>query len=451
MRNIIGGDLMKKIALTFYTLFSCSAALASFDNWHLNDVVESENNESSVKNEYDDVAKALAGMKRPEELDDCLGYMDYANSIEDQWNKLNLKALAKIPQFTKEHIIPKTKDLTTLFYPCGGPDVTYAFLFFPRIDTLVLTGLELIGNFDSVKRNINNISTFKALQTASKSFLDRGFFITSEMGPQLFNNDIKGCIYLILLQLSKLGFEIVSVKNVSITNDGEETDTTDGQLKGLKIQCRKDNRPKTVYYLRLDFRDHNKRQSLMQFMKSFKFATFIKSSSYKMHEEECSEMRDFILKNSQAVLQDDTGIPLKFYDKKWTKYPFGRYAGPTLRVFGHYTQPDMIELYNQSPYTEVPFALGYGFNQKRTNLLLAVPLSRSVFFQIEEIQNHMNSCNCNKKKDRLIQQQVVLTKQAREQMPQALVFKTVKTIDDLEFTIDRPSRGPAIMSIKIKN
>lgn len=451
MRNIIGGDLMKKIALTFYTLFSCSAAFASLDGFQLNEVVESENNESSVKNEYDDVAKALAGMKRPEELDDCLGYMDYANSIEDQWNKLNLKALAKIPQFTKEHILPKTKDITTLFYPCGGPDVTYAFFFFPQIDTLVLTGLEVIGKFDKVKQNINNISTFKALQTAAHSFLDRGFFITSEMGTQLFNNDIKGCIYLILLQLSKLGFEIVSVKNISLNSDGTEIEAADDQLNGLKIQCVKDNKPKTVYYLRLDFGNQNKRQSLMQFMQKFKFATFIKSSSYRLYEDEYSEMRNFILENSQAVLQDDTGIPFRFYDKKWTKYPFGRYTGPTLRIFEPYTQPDMIEFYNQSHYTKIPFALGYGFNQKRTNLLLAVPLLKSVVFQIEEIQNHMNACNCSKKKEQLIQQQVILTRQAKEQPPQTLVLKTVKTIDGLEFTVDRTSRGPATMSIKIKN
>ena len=40
--------------------------------------------------------------------------------------------------------------------------------------------------------------------------------------------------------------------------------------------------------------------------------SLVKSASYLLHNPGFSDVRDFLLKNSAAILQDDTGIPVKF-------------------------------------------------------------------------------------------------------------------------------------------
>ena len=431
---------MKKLVLMFYMLLGCSATHCLANS-----------TETIIDNQYDEVAQVLAGKKLPNELPDHQIYTDYTKTINAQWDKLDNKVLSHIPDFTNAHILPKTKNVTALFYPFGGPDITHAFYFFPQADTVVLTGLEPSGRFDKVKQSINNAQTFAALKKAIYSFLRRGFFITSEMGTQLLNNKLTGCIYVILLQLSKLGYTITSVENIAINSDGVEVKAEDGHLNGLKIQCHKDGQRKTVYYMRLNFANKSKRNNLMKFMENFKFATFIKSASYALYDNNYSAIRNFILKNSQAVLQDDTGIPFRFYGPKWSKYPFGRYTGPTLAEFSSYKQPNLINFYSKSQYTEIPFALGYGFNQKRTNLMLFVPLLNGILQQMQEIQNNISSCNCNKKKENLIKRKADLTKKLEGKIKQDIILEHVKQVDNLEFTVTRRSRGPAILHVEIKS
>jgi hypothetical protein len=96
---------------------------------------------------------------------------------------------------------------------------------------------------------------------------------------------------------------------------------------------------------------------------------FIKSASYLLHSGSFSKVRGMILNHSATVLEDDSGIPLAYFDaKKWKLQPFGRYVGP-LSIFGHAYQPGMAQLFQRA--TPLSFGIGYRFRTNESNLLLA--------------------------------------------------------------------------------
>ena len=70
--------------------------------------------------------------------------------------------------------------------------------------------------------------------------------------------------------------------------------------------------------------------------------TFIsKAASYLLHEPYFSRIRSFLLNYAISVLQDDSGIPFRFFrDGRWQLWLFGTYSG-TLDIFAKYYQSDL--------------------------------------------------------------------------------------------------------------
>ena len=100
--------------------------------------------------------------------------------------------------------------------------------------------------------------------------------------------------------------------------------------------------------------------------------SLIKSASYLLHSGNFTTVRDFLLANSATIIQDDSGIPLAYYDpRKWRFFPFGRYAGPIAEFPGTY-QPKYAELFRRSQ--PMDFGIGYRWRTHESNLLLSVKL-----------------------------------------------------------------------------
>ncbi|MDX1904291.1 MAG: hypothetical protein SFU27_09045, partial [Thermonemataceae bacterium] len=107
--------------------------------------------------------------------------------------------------------------------------------------------------------------------------------------------------------------------------------------------------------------------------------TYLKAASYLMYSVEAigknynfKDIRDVILKNSQYVVQDDSGMPLyNFPDNKWDKTFFGVYAGP-ISLFSNRYQTAMREAFkNKDKVKPLPFGIGYQFREGSSNLMLA--------------------------------------------------------------------------------
>jgi len=325
--------------------------------------------------------------------------MEYAGFIHEEWKALDEISLSKIPSWSEGNLSPYTKQLSTLFYPFGGPDIAYALKLFPNVEKYILVGLEPIGNFDSLIASIestNSSSTFLAVKKAFSSYLKKGYFITSEMGEQLCNGKIRGTIYMILIELAKSGFCVNLIEDLSINSKGEPVPRQKGLMDCIRITFtpNEGGKSKIMYYVRTDLSNSNRALScLTNLVKGSPFATFIKSASYALHDNNFSNLRSFILENTAAILQDDTGIPFRYFQngknapKTWEVLVFGKYTHPTLPCFSRNIQKDLSSYYATNSTIEIPFRIGYGFTQDRPNLLLAVPFKSQT---TEKTPGHAN-------------------------------------------------------------
>jgi hypothetical protein len=80
-----------------------------------------------------------------------------------------------------------------------------------------------------------------------------------------------------------------------------------------------------------------------------------------------------VLSQSQALLQDDSGIAYRFFDKKvWDFKFYGRYTRP-VNDFNWVYENDLKEVYRtDTSIKPVPFILGYHWDSNGINLLRAV-------------------------------------------------------------------------------
>ena len=99
--------------------------------------------------------------------------------------------------------------------------------------------------------------------------------------------------------------------------------------------------------------------------------TYLKAASYLLYEDYFSIIRNGILDNSGAVVEDDSGVPFKYFKPSlWDVVPFGNYTGP-IGLFHEHYQPDLTEYYKKSSHEPLPFGSGYKFVASVSSLLVA--------------------------------------------------------------------------------
>jgi hypothetical protein len=108
-----------------------------------------------------------------------------------------------------------------------------------------------------------------------------------------------------------------------------------------------------------------------------RFATMIKSASYLMHKDGIEEpthfekIRSLILTQSDFVVQDDSGVPLRLFTRDTWKLQFhGSYDAPTPE-FGKHLQKDLKVEMQRNSTGKLPFSYGYAFKQGESNLMTA--------------------------------------------------------------------------------
>ena len=146
---------------------------------------------------------------------------------------------------------------------------------------------------------------------------------------------------------------------------------------GIRIVFSDGNGPKqTLYYFGTNIADGSIEHSgFLAFCKKLGTAdSFIKSASYLLHTGGFNKVRNMLLDQSATILQDDSGIPLAYFDpKQWRFQPFGHYVGP-LNIFGAKYQERMVALFARSA-VPLDFGIGYRWRKNESNLLLATRIA----------------------------------------------------------------------------
>jgi hypothetical protein len=135
------------------------------------------------------------------------------------------------------------------------------------------------------------------------------------------------------------------------------------------------NQPQTLYYLRLNLYNSTfgRNVNLISFLKSFgPLITFMKSASYVMFDPHVSFARQFVLDQSRYILQEDSGIPFKYFDPSvWTLQFYGAYT-PPISMFRNDYQAELAGVYaTGSGVKPLPFGIGYHYKVNTANLLFA--------------------------------------------------------------------------------
>jgi hypothetical protein len=128
-----------------------------------------------------------------------------------------------------------------------------------------------------------------------------------------------------------------------------------------------------LYYFSHDVSDEKiaKTPEMLKFFKSLDIdVAFFKAASYL-----CSwlhTIREFTLENAKSVVQDDSGIYLKYFDdEKWDKKFYGKYQR-TRKVFKSNFQPDLKAIYDKDTSIKpLDFKFGYGSMIKQDNIMVA--------------------------------------------------------------------------------
>jgi hypothetical protein len=221
------------------------------------------------------------------------------------------------------------------------------------------------------------------LRDSTSVILQFSHFITKDMKVDFEKSDFMGVLPILLAFVSLGGGEIVNVQFFSIGRTGDLTLTAAplseaGALPGVLIEFRKNPTAPTqsLYYVRADASDGalKANPAMLNWMRRFSPAvSYLKAASYLLHEPYFSTVRNFLLKETQAVLQDDSGIPLEdFTPGEWSLSLFGNYTG-TLDLFQKYVQPDLIAAYRTAPQAlPLDFGTGYKWQLGESNLMLAV-------------------------------------------------------------------------------
>ena len=341
----------------------------------------------------DDTARFLAGL--PPSANSPLApltkdpfWQQHARYFDSIFAREDSAKLSKVRAFSKEYLTDKHD---TMLYMFSGPDFLYATSFFPNASTYVLAGLEPTGDIPqltNLSRSTVN-GSLRNLEVSMGSLLSLSFFITKNMKVQLHEGPVFGTLPVLYVFLARTGKTIHDVSLVGLDPDGnfqkaDEPATTGGDTKksarsvtrspapAVKIVFSDGSGPKqTLYYFSTNLADGSiERSGFLAFCEKLGPAdSFIKSASYLLHSGGFTKVRGMLLDRSATVLEDDSGIPLAYFDrKKWRLQPFGRYVGP-LNIFGHSYQPGMAELFRHA--TPIDFGIGYRWRHNESNLLLA--------------------------------------------------------------------------------
>jgi hypothetical protein len=328
-----------------------------------------------------DVARFLAGMPVQENsplapLMRDPAWQAHAAFFEEQFSKVNVRQLQKLHGWQQTSFSESLTPFPAVFYMFSGPDFLYVDQFFPKAAVYVLCGKEALGPPPDPLRIANLSGALGNLENAMKSSLSTTYFITKDMKVDLHEQNLNGVLPILYAYMARADKSITNVTFGSLNAGGSFQEGGRGGSPGVRIRY-SDNQSgdsQTLYYFTTDISDGGIKASpgFLKFCQRLgSGASLLKSSSYLLFENGFATIRNFILDHSDMIVQDDSGIPLTYFDpNKWNLRFFGVYLGP-IELFKQHYQPRLRELYQQGNPPPLEFGFGYRWNYKEANLIVA--------------------------------------------------------------------------------
>jgi len=338
---------------------------------------------SVASNPITDAARYLAGLPVADNsslapLTRTTRWQAHAAAMNSAFATLDRRQLSNIRIWRSDFLAPITAASKTCVYYFGGPDFLYADAFYPDCSTYILVGLETIDSMPDLLTVQPGAleNTLQNIQISLNTILQFSFFKTKDMREEFGRGELKGVLPVMFVFLARSGKVIESVEYVSLDRGGQVI-KAGGPPHGVKITFMDPaaGAEKVLYFISTDLSNDGLKSNpaVLRFTEQFgQVNCFLKAASYLMHESHFDTVRSFLLNQSVTILQDDSGIPVKYLNpEKWTLRFFGAYTGP-INLFKNYLQPDLLQYYQSSSPKSLTFSFGYQWNRRNSTLILAV-------------------------------------------------------------------------------
>ena len=340
---------------------------------------------------YQEFALFVTGQEFPKSNTDTtinLGFWtEYQSKINVDWPSMDSTRLTPMATWRDDVVNPEISDSLPLFYPFSGPDFLHANVLFPNASDYVFLAQEQLGEIpDLSEMSEKDLSDYlDKFYYSIRDIYKRSYFITGRMNTDLHNARIKGALPVIIFFMAQTGHEIHNVTYQTLNKEGEfiEIDAVTGRFSAtecVNISFSKDTceQIKSLKYFRCDLSDSGFKltpvfESYLDDLDSVN--TYVKSASYLLHYGTFTTIRNIVIENSMSLLQDDTGIPYKYFDKDiWDAHLYGVYVKPISDFTSPYLmQHDLKKIYDEgTEIKNLPFSLGYHWRTGEQNQLFFV-------------------------------------------------------------------------------
>jgi hypothetical protein len=316
-------------------------------------------------------------------LDSTIKWKHYASEMDKMFSHSTSLRLIKMKTWADSELI-RDRNITTVFYPFSGPDFLNANIFYPDADQYIMIGMEPIGYLpDICKMHPDSVNSYlNTINNALKDIFKRSYFITSKMNNDLRKTKVNGTIPLISLFIKRTGHQIVSIQRIGVDSLGkwqliDSIKNKKNIVPGIKVDFLSLSKKKmqSVFYFRTDISDKGLAKNpgfriyLSELPQSY---SYLKAASYLMHSDNFKIIRNVIFDKSSTILQDDSGIAYRYFDKlKWDIRLYGKYLKPKAE-FSYINEPDLQKAYKSALIRPLPYTLGYNWGLGHSNMLYAV-------------------------------------------------------------------------------
>jgi hypothetical protein len=344
--------------------------------------------------EANDAARFFAGLPGTAgspyaALEETDAWKEHRRQLDAMWNEAEGELLPGLRKFQTDELNNPSLRTPTVFYPFSGPDVLTATLYFPHNPLYVMVALEPAGTLPTprqiAKKELPRY--LGAIRDTIASELGRSFFITRQMDHQFRGQVTDGLLTPILQLLARSGHTVLGFRYVRLDEEGQVIDRVPGYKaptrygnKGVEIEFQSDADSSVhhLFYFSVNLSNDRLRENtpFQQYLSRLTgTVSMLKATSYMTHQPGFSMIRDALVSNSRAVLEDDSGVPFKkFAQDQWKLQLYGDYNRP-YGSFKWMEQADLREAYKTAGPKPLPMHVGYGYRRITSNLLLATRLN----------------------------------------------------------------------------
>ena len=336
---------------------------------------------------FDGFARLISGNteKSPSNVDPVY-YDSFSKQLNQKLVEIGKSRLTPITNWNQAALKRNVKsDTTSVFYPFSGGDFLHVNSLYPNANHYVMMAQESVGSIPDMTK-MDKTKTREYIEAADFILRDiyaKSYFITMNMIKDTKSSPVNGMLPVLLWSVSKTGHTITSVEELTVDESGKKTYTPFkvGENKAKAVRITFGNKEKgilkTLTYYSCDISNSGieKDKALAATLKSIPASNcFVKSASYLMHYETFTTIRNTVLDKAIYLVQDDTGIPYKYFDKsKFKMELYGNYVKPVSDFSENLFQKDMAAAYTTKEFMgSLSFSLGYHWQTKDQNQMIAI-------------------------------------------------------------------------------